>query len=151
MGGNRPAYEEDVRHKHEAFPARIVADREGLKTRLRTLISQATFAGRPFSRWDSHPPFPPPEFVTAAREQIHFAARALKARGPKPKRAEVRTILKSCVEWCNAKAAEFGDVIETEEREDICAALEVLAMSSGQEGPGKRGASRMRTEAKGLA
>ena len=78
-------------------------------------------------------------------------ARALKARGPKPKRAEVRTIPKSFVEWCNAKAAEFGDVIETEEREDICAALEVLAMSSGQEGPGKRGASRMRTEAKGLA
>ena len=35
--------------------------------------------------------------------------------------------LESCVEWFNAKDLEFGNVIETEEREDICAVLEELA------------------------
>jgi hypothetical protein len=131
---DRPAYEQEVRLKHEAFLARIAAERERLKTRLKTLTWGALLAETPFSRWDSHPPFPPPEFVTAAREQIHSAARALQALGPKPRRAEVRTILKSCVEWFNGKDAEFGGVIETEEREDICAALEELAFVARQKG-----------------
>jgi hypothetical protein len=51
----------------------------------------------------------------------------LQALGPKPKKAPVRAVLKACVEWFNAKDAEFGGMIETEEREDICAALEELA------------------------
>jgi hypothetical protein len=45
---DRPAYEEDVRIKHEAFLARIAADRERLKTRLdtRTWNSRLSLAKR---------------------------------------------------------------------------------------------------------
>ncbi len=39
----------------------------------------------------------------------------------------MRALLKDCVEWFNMKDAEYGDVIETEEREDICLVLEELA------------------------
>jgi len=52
--------------------------------------------------------------------------------GLKPRRPQVRAILKSCVEWFNAKDLEFGNVIETEEREDICAVLEELAFVARQ-------------------
>jgi len=82
---------------------------------------------QPLSRWNEHPPFPPPEFVAAARDRIRSTILMLQALGPQPKKGPVRAALKACVEWFNAKDAEFGGVIETEEREDICAALEELA------------------------
>jgi hypothetical protein len=44
----------------------------------------------------------------------------------------VRSILKACVEWFNKADAEAGGVIETEEREDICAVLEELAFVARQ-------------------
>ena len=129
---DRSAYEEEVRLKNEALLARIAAERERQKARLKRLTWEALFDERPFLRWDRHPPFPPSEFVTAAREQIYSTVRALQALGPKPKRPQVRAILKSCVEWFNVKDAEFGGVIETEEREDICAVLEELAVVARQ-------------------
>lgn len=72
------------------------------------------------------------EFAKAARERIHSSVRMLQALGPKPRRPQVREILKSCVEWFNAEDAKFGGVIETEEREDICAALEEIAVVARQ-------------------
>ena len=53
-------------------------------------------------------------------------ARALQALGAKPKKTEARKILKRCVEWFNAADTAHGDVIETEEREDIHAVLEEM-------------------------
>jgi hypothetical protein len=52
-------------------------------------------------------------------------------RGSTPGEAQVRAILKACVEWFNAKNAQAGDVIETEEREDICDLLYRLAVVAG--------------------
>src|ERR1019366_1627604 len=95
-------------------------------------LRQSRGGSKPFSRWDRHPPFPPSEFVEAARDQIYSTARSLQALGLKPRRPQVRAILKSCVEWFNAKDLEFGNVIETEEREDICAVLEELAFVARQ-------------------
>lgn len=89
-------------------------------------------AEQSFARWDTHPPFPPPEFVAAARDRIRAAVLELRALGQKSKKPQVRAVLKACVEWFNAKDREFGEVIETEEREDICAVLEELAFVARQ-------------------
>jgi hypothetical protein len=75
---------------------------------------------------------PTPDFVRLARARIREAVLALQALGPKPKRPEVRAVLKACVEWFNEKDREFGNVIETEEREDICAVLAELAFVARQ-------------------
>jgi hypothetical protein len=129
---DRAAYEEEVRLKNEAFTTRIATERERQKTRLKTLTWDTLLKEQPFARWDRHPPFPPSEFVEAARDQIYSTARSLQALGLKPRRAQVRAILKSCVEWFNAKDLEFDNVIETEEREDICFVLEELAFVARQ-------------------
>jgi hypothetical protein len=126
------AYKEENRRHREALEARIAAKRARQKNRLKTLTWDMLLAEKPFSRWDRHPPFPPPEFVEAATAQIHATVRALQALGPKPRRPQVREALKSCVDWFNVKDAEFGNVIETEEREDIFAVLEEMAYVAGQ-------------------
>ena len=129
---DRAAYEDEARRSKEAFLARAAVEEERLQKRLKTLTWDALLSEQPFPRWKQDPPFPPPEFVAAARAEMHAAARRLQALGPKPKRALVREVLKSCVQWFNSKDAEFGGVIETEEREDICAALEELAFVARQ-------------------
>jgi hypothetical protein len=63
---------------------------------------------------------------------IHYAREQVRALGPKPKKAQVRAILKCCVEWFNEADERFGGVIETEEREDICAVLEEIAFVARQ-------------------
>ena len=129
---DRVAFTEEVRLKKEARLARMAAERQRQKTRLRGLTWEMLLTEKPLSRWDRYPLFPPPEFTAAAREQIHSTVRALQALGAKPRRPQVREILKSCVDWFNAQDAEFGNVIETEEREDICAALDELAYVARQ-------------------
>lgn len=129
---DRVAYTEEVRLKQEALRARIAAERERQKKRLKVLTWDMLLAEKPFSRWDKHPPFPPLEFTEAARAQIYSTVRELQALGSKPGRTQVRKILKSCVDWFNVKDSEFGNVIETEEREDICAILEELAYVARQ-------------------
>jgi hypothetical protein len=44
----------------------------------------------------------------------------------------VRAILRKCVEWFNEADKIAGGVIETEEREDICAILEEMAFVARQ-------------------
>ena len=39
---------------------------------------------------------------------------------------------RACVDWFNVTDSEFGNVIETEERDDICAVLEELAFVARQ-------------------
>lgn len=129
---DRESYEHEVRLKNDALMARIAAERERQRTRLKTLTWEVMLEQRPFPRWDRDPRFPPVEFARAARERIHSSVRMLQALGPKPRRPQVREILKSCVEWFNAEDAKFGGVIETEEREDICAALEEIAVVARQ-------------------
>ena len=99
--------------------------------RLATLTLDQLLGEEPFPRWNQHPPFPPPEFVAAARKLIRTVVGALRSSGPKPTEAKVRAALKACVEWFNEKDAEFGCVIETEEREDIFACLEDIAAAAG--------------------
>ena len=63
----------------------------------------------------------------AARATIRSACDSLEQLGPKPRRADVRAILKKTVIWFNEADEKAGGVIETEEREDICSVLEEMA------------------------
>ncbi len=123
------AEQEKTRAKDAAIRA---AQEERYRTRLRKLTWDQLLSETPFERWSPSPPFPPANFTQSARQTIHAACRDLSALGPKPKRAQVRAILKSCVEWFNKADEEAGGVIETEEREDICAVLEELAFVACQ-------------------
>jgi hypothetical protein len=132
LRNDRAAYEQELEKYRQALDARSAAERERYDRRLKTLTWEVLLAEQPFSRWDTHPPFPPPEFVAAARDRVRSAMLELQSLGSKPKKPQVRTVLKACVEWFNAKDIEFGEVIETEEREDICAVLEELAFVARQ-------------------
>jgi hypothetical protein len=129
---DRAAYEVEVGLEKQARQAREAAARERYQLRLKGLTWEKLLEELPFQRWQEGPPFPPEAFVTAARERIRSLLLELQALGPKPKKAQVRAALKRCVEWFNAKDAEFGGVIETEEREDIYALLEELAFVARQ-------------------
>jgi hypothetical protein len=108
-----------------------LAQRKRRDERLKTLTWDQLLDEQPFARWIEHPPFPPPAFVSAARDHIRSTIEALKALGREPKKREAREVLRACVEWFNAKDVEFGNVIETEERDDICALLEELSSVAG--------------------
>lgn len=122
--------------EYEKIEARNAAERAAKEQRYRTRLSKLTWeallAETPFERWSPSPPFPPIEFAHAARKRIHDACRELSALGPKPRKADVRAVLKRCVEWFNDADDAAGGVIETEEREDICAVLEEMAYVARQ-------------------
>lgn len=103
------------------------AKEERYRTRLSKLTWQKLQSETPFERWGPSPPFPPEEFTNAARAVIRGACDALEELGPKPRRADVRAVLKKTVIWFNEADDKAGGVIETEEREDICAVLEEMA------------------------
>lgn len=78
--------------------------------------------------WDSHPPFPPPDFTAAARSRLRALMDDARALGPKPKLGQVRDLLRACVLWFNEADEKAGNPIETEEREDLCEVLESVAI-----------------------
>jgi hypothetical protein len=129
---DRPAFTHEMQLHRQARDARIAAEHKRYEERLKTLTWEKLLEEQPFSRWNEHPPFPPPDFTNAARDHVRSVILKLQGLGPKPRKAEVRTLLKACVEWFNAKDREYGGVIETEEREDITAILEELAFVARQ-------------------
>jgi hypothetical protein len=121
------------RHDRLAYEAEIERDRAEARAKVeaaRNRIKAATFerllSETQFTRWDPSPPYPPPEFVAQARVRIRQAVADIQMHGAEPQEDDVREVLKQVVEWFNAKDAEFGGVIETEEREDICDVLEEI-------------------------
>jgi hypothetical protein len=117
------------RAKNEAVRA---AKEERYRSRLSKLTWDQLKSETPFSNWSPSPPFPPEEFTNAARSVIRDACSSLQELGPKPRKADVRSILKKTVQWFNDADDEAGNVIETEEREDICAVLEEMAFVARQ-------------------
>jgi hypothetical protein len=112
--------------------AERAAEEKRYQARLRSLTWDQLLSETPFERWSPSPPFPPEHFTAGARKAIHDACRSLKALGPKPRKADVRTVLRRCVEWFNEEDRRAGRVIETEEREDICQVLAELAFVTHQ-------------------
>jgi hypothetical protein len=131
---DREAFSEEVERKKIKIEQERAAQEQRYKNRLSKLTWGQLLAEMPFQRWSPSPPFPPEDFVVEARNVVHEACRALEALGPKPKKAEVRAVLKRCVQWFNDADERAGGVIETEEREDICAVLEELAYVARQKG-----------------
>ncbi|MGO4683356.1 hypothetical protein [Hyphomicrobium sp. 2TAF46] len=124
---DRAAYQKEIERYREAQAERQAADLDRYEKRLKGLTWEKLLLESPLPRWDEHPPFPPPDFTAAARERLQLVMRELQALGPKPEKAKVRAILRRAVEWFNAKNAEFGSVIETEEREDLSTIFGKLA------------------------
>lgn len=129
---DREAFIRESELKAAKNEAERVAKEERYRTRLSSLTWEKLLSETPFERWSPSPPFPPEEFANAARAVIRDACIALRELGPKPRRAEVRAVLKKTVQWFNDADGKAGGVIETEEREDICAVLEELAYVARQ-------------------
>jgi len=123
--------------EHGRQEARNAAERaakeERYRTRLRKLTWEQLLSETPFERWSPSPPFPPEALTQAARGVIRDACIALRDLGPKPRRSQVRAILKRTVQWFNEADAQADGAIETEEREDICAVLEEMAYVARQQ------------------
>lgn len=105
---------------------------ERYTTRLSKLTLDQLLSETPFENWTPSPPFPPAAFTQVVRAALHDACRELAALGPKPRKPAVRAVLRKTVNWLNRADADAGHVIETEEREDICMALEEIAFAAGQ-------------------
>ena len=128
---DRQAVEAEVQRVKAEQDAKLAADRRAYERRLKGLTWDALLAEIPFERWNRHPPFPPPEFVGAARSRIREAVLDLCATGARPTKMAVRAVLRECVGWFNEQDQAFGGVIETEEREDICRVLLELVVVAG--------------------
>lgn len=112
--------------------AKLALEQERYRTRLSKLTFDQLLTETHFKRWESSPPFPPEEFTRAAREVIRQACIELRDLGVRPRRADVRAILKRTVDWFNKEDEKAGGVIETEEREDIYTILEEMAHAARQ-------------------
>lgn len=129
---DRAALTDEVERKNaKAAEQRAIAQRR-YRERLSKLTWEQLLSETPLPRWTSASPFPPADFTDAARAKIRQACQDLMALGPKPRKAWVRKILKETVTWFNEADKAADGVIETEEREEICAALEELAFVAGQ-------------------
>jgi len=117
----------EVEKENAKNEAERAAKEERYRTRLSKLTWEQLQSETPFARWSQSPPFPSEEFTDAARAVIRSACDSLNELGPKPRRADVRAVLKKTVNWFNEADKKAGGVIETEEREDICAVLEEMA------------------------
>lgn len=124
---DREAYVADVERERAAMESARAAREERFRSRLKGLTWERLLSEDPLARWSPSPPFPPAEFTDAVRKTLHEACRTLQKLGPKPRKAEVRAALKACVLWLNEANARAGEVIETEEREDLCIVLEEMA------------------------
>lgn len=123
----RENFEREAELKKAKNEAEAKAKEERYKNRLSKLTWDQLLEEKPFENWMPSPPYPPAEFADAARSKIYEVCRELKAIGPRPRKADVRRILKGCVAWFNLADERAGGVIETEEREDICLLLEEIA------------------------
>jgi hypothetical protein len=121
------AFEKELVLYREDQEKRAALQRERYEQRLKSLTWDKLLSERPFARWDEGDAFPSAEFTEAARERVRQDIERLRALGPKPGKRDVRAVIKASVLWFNALDTQFGEVIETEEREDICAVYEELA------------------------
>lgn len=122
----RAAFTQDLEAYRIREDAAAAAKLERYKHRLRKLSWGQLQMETPFLRWPSS------DFTAAARMTVRKGCEALEALGPKPRRADVRAVLKDIVHWFNEADEKAGGVILTQEREDICAKLEEIAYVARQ-------------------
>ena len=103
------------------------AEKDRYENRLKSLTWDQLLSETPLERWTGNSPFPNEEFTAGARRVLRQTILSIQQLGNKPKKKDVRAILKSCVSWFNQADEAHGGPIETEEREDICLTLEEIA------------------------
>ena len=107
-----------------ARQAKREAERERYETRLKHLSWEVLLAEKMFVRWSPSPPFPPIGFTDAVRAEFRNAILELQSIPPKPNKKDTRRVLRTLVNQINSLDERHGNVVETEEREDLCTALE---------------------------
>ncbi len=114
--------EEKERKRREEEKRRLAEER--YQKRLKGLTWATLESERPFKAWSPSPPFPPREFTEKLTIWTYDLYRQLQALGPKPKKAEVRKVMKDFVAGVNVLDEEMNHPIETEERERLCEVIE---------------------------
>lgn len=102
------------------------------KLRLKNISLPVLLAETQFKDWDDRTQIVPKAFTSAVREQSQSVINQLLALGEKPKRKDVRGILKAYVGWLNNFDGSFGYAIETEEREELVGFVEELCWATKQ-------------------
>ena len=130
---NREAWLEDSRIADDMFREKMRAEEEWQRNRLSGLTLAQLTSEQPFPGWSEETTSLPLTFILAARSTIREAQQELLSLGVKPRREDVRRILKRTVIWFNKSAAEAGEIVETSEREDIQTLLEEMCWSVKQQ------------------
>ena len=85
-----------------------------------------------FEDWDNRTQVVPPEFTLGVRKRSNELLDDLETLGGKPRRKDVRGLLKAYISWLSTFDGSFGYAIETEEREDLMAFVEELCWATKQ-------------------
>jgi len=129
---DRSSWEADVARRTAENEARFRANQERMDARLKGITLAQLASEKPFIAWDERTKIIPPAYRERARDRIRTLIATLEALGEKPRRPAVRKELRACVEWFNEVDGTMGYAIETEEREDIYAALEEICWACKQ-------------------
>lgn len=118
---------------YEEKPTRRLLPRmEAEQQRLRTITIQALMAETLFQDWDNRTQIVPPEFALGVRTRSKVLLKEVDSLGEKPKRKDVRKLLKEYVFWLNSFDGSVGYEIETEEREDLMGFVEEVCWATRQ-------------------
>lgn len=129
---DREKFEREYEAKQLSQDTERKAAEERYRTRLKTLTWEKFLNEPLLKNWSTSPPFPSAELTAQVRDKIIEASKALQELGEKPRKAEVRQILRETVLWLNEFDRQANGVIETDEREDLCLLLEEMAYLSKQ-------------------
>ena len=130
---DREAWLKDSRIADDMFREKMRAEEEWQRNRLSGLTLAQLTSEQPFPGWSEETTSLPLTFILAARSTIREAQQELLSLGVKPRREDVRRILKRTVIWFNKSTAEAGEIVETSEREDIQTLLEEMCWSVKQQ------------------
>jgi len=118
---------------HTEKQERIRREREEReKQRLKKLTIQVLKGETQFEDWNNRTQIVPPKFALSVRKRSKVLLDDLGALGAKPRRKDVRRLLKAYISWLNELDGSFGYAIETEEREDLMVFVEELCWATKQ-------------------
>ncbi|MEC8579249.1 MAG: hypothetical protein VXZ18_00745 [Pseudomonadota bacterium] len=100
--------------------------------RLKKVTISALIEETQFEDWGNRTQIVPPEFTLGVRKRSRKLLSDLEALGAKPRRKDVRALLKAYISWLNEFDGSFGYSIETGEREDLIVFVEELCWATKQ-------------------
>ncbi len=122
----------EVEEKSKRAAQRRKEQQEREKNRLNGLTLEMLAAELSFEQWDTRHHILPKKFIATLRKLSKTAINSARALGPKPKRKDMRAVLKTYVLGINDVNGAHGYFIETEEREDIYRFIEELCWATKQ-------------------